>query len=71
MNLSCAFALAVIKDANTSKENNIFLGTKGILSVFSFYGNKNFTTGEGGMIVGNKKLILKFEKQTRDCRYRL
>jgi dTDP-4-amino-4,6-dideoxygalactose transaminase len=45
-----------------SKENNIFLGTKGILSVFSFYGNKNFTTGEGGMIVGNKKLILKIKK---------
>jgi dTDP-4-amino-4,6-dideoxygalactose transaminase len=33
------------------------LGTFGDFSVFSFYGNKNLSTGEGGMIISAKKNI--------------
>ena len=38
------------------------LGTFGDFSVFSFYGNKNLSTGEGGMIIGNKKAIQMIKK---------
>ena len=40
-----------------SSFRNKKLGTFGDFSVFSFYGNKNLSTGEGGMIIGNKKAI--------------
>ncbi|MBI5155426.1 DegT/DnrJ/EryC1/StrS family aminotransferase [Candidatus Poribacteria bacterium] len=33
------------------------LGTMGAAGVFSFYGNKNMTTGEGGMLVTNERAI--------------
>lgn len=36
-----------------SKYENKFTGTFGDISVFSFYGNKTITTGEGGMLVTN------------------
>ncbi len=44
-----------------SKFKNNFLGTYGDLGVFSLYGNKNITTGEGGIIIGKKEYIKKIK----------
>lgn len=46
-------------EALGSKYNNNFVGSFGDISVFSFYGNKTITTGEGGMVVCKKKEIYK------------
>src|SRR5262249_48556620 len=46
--------LAIVEDAaeaHGAKLNGRPVGTIGIAGVFSFYGNKLMTTGEGGMIV--------------------
>ena len=40
-----------------SKYKNKFLGTFGDIGVYSLYGNKNITTGEGGVIIGSKNHI--------------
>lgn len=37
----------------------------GDLAVFSFYGNKNMTTAEGGMIVGQNKAVLERARRAR------
>lgn len=37
----------------------------GDAAVFSFYGNKNMTTGEGGMIVANDPVVLERARQAR------
>ena len=42
-----------------SKHKKTQLGNFGDLSVFSFYSNKNITSGEGGMVYGNKKYMNK------------
>lgn len=44
-----------------SKFNDKYLGTYGDLGVFSLYGNKNITTGEGGIVIGKKKYIKKIK----------
>lgn len=41
-------------------------GTFGDCSTFSFYGNKTFTTGEGGMILFKKKKNYEYAKILRD-----
>jgi dTDP-4-amino-4,6-dideoxygalactose transaminase len=40
-------------------------GLFGDAAVFSFYGNKNMTTGEGGMIVANDPSVLERARQSR------
>ncbi len=45
-----------------SKYKKKYFGTYGDCGVFSLYGNKNITTGEGGIIIGNNKLIKKIKK---------
>jgi len=40
-----------------SKYKGKYTGTFGDVSVFSFFGNKTITTGEGGMVVTNNKTI--------------
>lgn len=40
-------------EAFGSKWNNQFAGSFGDISIFSFFGNKTITTGEGGMLVSN------------------
>lgn len=52
--------IPVIEDsaeALGSKINNKFCGTLSDIGCFSFHGSKTLTTGEGGMIVTNKKNI--------------
>ena len=54
-------SLFLIEDAAEafgSKYNNQHVGTFGDISTFSFFGNKTITTGEGGMVVSNKRDII-------------
>lgn len=44
-----------VAEALGSSFENKLLGTFGDVSSFSFFGNKTITTGEGGMVVSNKK----------------
>ena len=58
------YNLFLIEDAchsTFSKYKNKFLGTFGDIGVYSLYGNKNITTGEGGIIIGSKKNINKIK----------
>lgn len=60
--ISKKYKIPVIEDschALFSKYRKKYLGTDFEISTFSFYGNKNFTTGEGGMIIGKAKYINK------------
>ena len=41
------------------KFKNKIIGSFGHISTFSFYSNKNITTGEGGMICTNSKTLAK------------
>ena len=62
--ISKKYRLILIEDAcHTifSKFNNKYLGTYGDLGVFSLYGNKNITTGEGGIVVGKREYIKKIK----------
>ena len=57
--------LTLIEDAcHTifSKYKKKYFGTYGDYGVFSLYGNKNITTGEGGLIISNQKNIKKIKK---------
>ena len=47
-----------------SEFKNKKLGTFGDVGVFSFYGNKNMSTGEGGMILSKKKIISTIRKMS-------
>lgn len=52
--------LFLVEDAAESfgsKYKGKFTGTIGDVSIFSFFGNKTITTGEGGMVVTNNKTI--------------
>ncbi len=66
MALAKKYKLAVIEDAaeaHGAEYKKQKVGSFGILSCFSFYGNKIITTGEGGMVLtSNKKLAQR-------CRY--
>lgn len=52
--------LAVVEDAAhcmPSKIGDKWVGSSENLTAFSFYATKNITTGEGGMLTGNKELL--------------
>ena len=58
MTLSRKFSLKVIEDschAPLSEYKGAKLGTVGDIGCFSFFSNKNISTGEGGMLVTNNK----------------
>jgi dTDP-4-amino-4,6-dideoxygalactose transaminase len=60
MHLAKKYDLKVIEDAchgPLSEYNNKKLGSIGDVGCFSFFSNKNISTGEGGMIVTNNKEI--------------
>ena len=77
MNVAKKKNIKIIEDAAEViglKYKNRMCGSFGDVSTFSFYPNKHITTGEGGMIVCNKKSIsdrckslrnLCFQKQKR------
>jgi len=53
-------------EAIGSKINGIKIGTFSDLSIFSFYGNKTITTGEGGMVCFKSENIYERAKVLRD-----
>ena len=60
MNVAKKKNIKIIEDAAEViglKYKNRMCGSFGDISTFSFYANKHITTGEGGMIVTNKKDI--------------
>ena len=48
------------------KLNNKLCGSYGDISIFSFYANKQITTGEGGMITTNSKKLYEQSKSLRN-----
>ena len=61
--------IKIIEDVAESigaKVNNKLCGTMGDVSCFSFFANKIITTGEGGMILTNKKKVYEKAKILRD-----
>lgn len=68
INICRKYNLFLIEDAAEMlghKYKNKFCGSFGDLSIFSFYPNKHITTGEGGMILTNKKNL---DSKCRDLR---
>jgi len=62
------YGLYVIEDAAEAigtLDSNRHVGTYGHIGVFSFYGNKTITTGEGGMVVFDNPELLRKAKMMR------
>lgn len=62
MDIANKYSIPVVEDAAHGmggSYHNKKLGRFGTFSAFSFYANKNITTIEGGMLIGNKELINK------------
>lgn len=60
MKIAKKHGLYVIEDAAQAvgvKFNGKHVGTFGEIGSFSFYGNKTITTGEGGMLITNDKIL--------------
>lgn len=72
LKLAKKYKLKVIEDAAESHgmyyKNNI-CGSIGDISTFSFYSNKNITTGEGGMILTNNKILYERFKELRNLSF--
>lgn len=69
LNLAAKHGLKVIEDAaemhgQTYKDNPC--GSFGDISIFSFYPNKLITTGEGGMVLTNDKLLAEKSREFRN-----
>lgn len=60
------FVIEDCAEAIGSKFKNKNIGTFGDCSIFSFFGNKTITTGEGGMILFKKKKHFEIAKKLRD-----
>ncbi len=63
------YKLLIIEDAaeaHGAEYNKVKVGGLGICGIFSFYGNKIITTGEGGMITTNNFNFYKKAKLLRD-----
>jgi perosamine synthetase len=60
LDLAKATGIAVIEDAaeaHGARYKGRMVGSIGLMSTFSFYGNKIITTGEGGMVVSNSETL--------------
>lgn len=69
MEIAQEYSLYVIEDAaeaHGAEYNGKKVGSLGICGVFSFYGNKIITTGEGGMITTNDEKLYEKAKFLRD-----
>ena len=67
--LAKKYNLLVIEDAaeaHGAKYKNLKIGSIGDLTIFSFFANKNITTGEGGIITTNNKKIYELVKKLRN-----
>tara|TARA_B110000008_G_scaffold279402_1_gene326354 strand:- start:485 stop:1699 length:1215 start_codon:yes stop_codon:yes gene_type:complete len=69
LNLAKKYNLLVIEDAaeaHGAKYKNKKIGSIGDMTIFSFFANKNITTGEGGMITTSNKKIYDLAKKLRN-----
>ncbi len=69
LKLAKKYNLLVIEDAaeaHGAKYKNMKIGSIGDLTIFSFFANKNITTGEGGIITTNNKKIFELLKKLRN-----
>lgn len=69
LSIARKYSLAVIEDAaeaHGALYRSKMVGSLGDISCFSFFGNKIITTGEGGMVVTNNKLLADKVKMLRD-----
>lgn len=64
------FVIEDAAEAHGLKFKNQICGSFGDISTFSFYSNKNITTGEGGMILTNSKEIAEKIKNLRNLNFR-
>ena len=72
LNVAKKKSIKIIEDAAEViglKYKNRMCGSFGDVSTFSFYANKHITTGEGGMIVTNKKDIYEKCKSLRNLSF--
>jgi perosamine synthetase len=60
------FLIEDAAEAFGTKYNNKYVGTFGDVATFSFFGNKTITTGEGGMLVTNNKLLIDKASQLKN-----
>lgn len=69
INIARKYNLKIIEDACESlgaRYKGVMAGTFGDVGVYSFYPNKQMTTGEGAMIVTNSKKIFEFCDSVRN-----
>jgi perosamine synthetase len=52
------FLVEDVAEAFGSKYRGEYAGSFGDISTFSFFGNKTITTGEGGMVASNNKMLI-------------
>lgn len=59
------FLIEDCAEALGSRYKNRHVGTFGDIAIFSFYGNKTITTGEGGMVITNNEMLMKRVKKLK------
>ena len=70
MKIAKKYKLFVIEDcaeAHGAKYKGRNIGTIGDIGCYSFYSNKILSTGEGGMVVTNKKILSERCKSLKIC----
>jgi perosamine synthetase len=73
LSIAVKYGLQVIEDAAEShglKYKDRQCGSFGVISTFSFYANKNITTGEGGMVLTDDPVLAKKVKDLRNLNFR-
>ena len=69
LSIAKKYNLYVIEDAaeaHGAEYKNRKIGTIGDITIFSFFANKNITTGEGGMLVTNNEEVYEMAKKIRN-----
>jgi perosamine synthetase len=73
LNIAGKHGIQVIEDAAEShglKYKDRQCGSFGVISTFSFYANKNITTGEGGMVLTDDPVLARKVKDLRNLNFR-
>jgi perosamine synthetase len=73
LSIAVKYGIQVIEDAAEShglKYKGRQCGSFGVISTFSFYANKNITTGEGGMVLTDDPVLAKKVKDLRNLNFR-
>jgi perosamine synthetase len=73
LSIAVKYGIQVIEDAAEShglKYKDRQCGSFGAISTFSFYANKNITTGEGGMVLTDDPVLARKVKDLRNLNFR-